>query len=233
MGCCFLLEGVFPTPRLNLGLLCYRQILYHWATWEAQADFIWNKVFLLSYLSAMFLLLVSLLPQHTCACTHTHTHTHTLAVVHLHILLLPFGKPYTCFLPWQILMFPLDLKWNDQSHPIETFSVQYAGLLPCVFIAPCPSLCLSPWTLTCQELCWTGNSLRTWPFKSLLYSPCLACSRFSILGEWFHEFHFPLMKNFTVLPTDLADRDLLSLKFNTLLIILSNDWKCERLRISV
>ena len=41
------------------------------------------------------------------------------------------------------------------------------------------------------------------------------------------------MKNFTVLPTDLADRDLLILKFNTLLIILSNDWKCKHLRISV
>ena len=39
------------------------------------------------------------------------------------------------------------------------------------------------------------------------------------------------MKNFTVLPTDLADRDQLSLKFNTLLIILSNDWKCKHLRI--
>ena len=89
---------------------------------------------------------------HTCTQTHTCTHTRTRARTHTHIgcghlyiLLLPFGKPYTCFLPWKILMFPLELKWNDQSHPFETFSVQYAGLLPCVFIAPCPSPCLSPY----------------------------------------------------------------------------------------
>ena len=81
-----------------------------------------------------------------CAHTHTRAHTHThIGCGHLYILLLPFGKPYTCFLPWKILMFPLELKWNDQSHPFETFSVQYAGLLPCVFIAPCPSPCLSPY----------------------------------------------------------------------------------------
>ena len=74
-----LLGGIFLTERLNVGLLCFRQILYLWATWEAQVDDIWNKVFLLSYLSVMFLL-VNLLPQHT----HTHTHTHIHAHTHIH-----------------------------------------------------------------------------------------------------------------------------------------------------
>ena len=46
-------------------------------------------------------------PAHTCVRAHAHTH---VGCGHLHILLLPFGKTYTCFLPWQILMFPLDLK---------------------------------------------------------------------------------------------------------------------------
>ena len=35
VGCHFLLQGIFPTQGLNLGLLHYRQILYHWATREA------------------------------------------------------------------------------------------------------------------------------------------------------------------------------------------------------
>ena len=29
VGCHFLLQGIFPTQGLNLGLLHYRQILYH------------------------------------------------------------------------------------------------------------------------------------------------------------------------------------------------------------
>ena len=35
MGCHFLLQGIFLTQRSNLGLLHCRQILYHWAIWEA------------------------------------------------------------------------------------------------------------------------------------------------------------------------------------------------------
>ena len=35
-GCHFFLQGIFPTQGLNPGLLLCRQILYHWATWEAQ-----------------------------------------------------------------------------------------------------------------------------------------------------------------------------------------------------
>ena len=36
VGCCALLQGIFPTQGLNLHLLHYRWILYHWATMEAQ-----------------------------------------------------------------------------------------------------------------------------------------------------------------------------------------------------
>ena len=36
MGCHFLLQGIFPTQGLNQSLLHGRQILYNWATWEAQ-----------------------------------------------------------------------------------------------------------------------------------------------------------------------------------------------------
>ena len=39
VGCYFLLPGVFPIQRLNLHLLHCRQILYHWATWEAHQYF--------------------------------------------------------------------------------------------------------------------------------------------------------------------------------------------------
>ena len=35
MGCHFLLQGIFPIRGLNPRLLLDRQILYHWATWEA------------------------------------------------------------------------------------------------------------------------------------------------------------------------------------------------------
>ena len=35
VGCCALLQGIFPTQRLNPGLLHCRQGLYHWATREA------------------------------------------------------------------------------------------------------------------------------------------------------------------------------------------------------
>ena len=35
MGSHSLLQGVFPTQRWNQSLLLGRQILYHWATWEA------------------------------------------------------------------------------------------------------------------------------------------------------------------------------------------------------
>ena len=35
VGCYFLLQGIFLTQRLKLGLLHCRKILYHWATWEA------------------------------------------------------------------------------------------------------------------------------------------------------------------------------------------------------
>ena len=35
VGCHSLLQGIFPTQGLNLGLLHYRQILYHWATKKA------------------------------------------------------------------------------------------------------------------------------------------------------------------------------------------------------
>ena len=34
-GCHFLFQGIFPTQELNPRLLLSRQILYHWATWEA------------------------------------------------------------------------------------------------------------------------------------------------------------------------------------------------------
>ena len=36
VGCHFLLQGIFPTQESNLHLLLARQILYHWATWEAK-----------------------------------------------------------------------------------------------------------------------------------------------------------------------------------------------------
>ena len=36
VACHFLLQGIFPTQGSNLHLLHCRQILYHWATWEAQ-----------------------------------------------------------------------------------------------------------------------------------------------------------------------------------------------------
>ena len=36
VGYHFLLQGIFLTQGLNLYLLLVRQILYHWATWEAQ-----------------------------------------------------------------------------------------------------------------------------------------------------------------------------------------------------
>ena len=35
VGSLFLLQGIFPTQGSNRGLLLGRQILYHWATWEA------------------------------------------------------------------------------------------------------------------------------------------------------------------------------------------------------
>ena len=35
VACHFLLQGIFPTQGSNLCLLLGRQILYHWATWEA------------------------------------------------------------------------------------------------------------------------------------------------------------------------------------------------------
>ena len=37
-GCHFLLQGIFLTQGLNLSLLLCRQILYHWATWEAPRE---------------------------------------------------------------------------------------------------------------------------------------------------------------------------------------------------
>ena len=37
VGCHFLLQGIFLTPGSNLHLLLGRQILYHWATWEARS----------------------------------------------------------------------------------------------------------------------------------------------------------------------------------------------------
>ena len=38
MGCCALFQGIFPTQGLNTCLLHCRQILYHYATWEAHTD---------------------------------------------------------------------------------------------------------------------------------------------------------------------------------------------------
>ena len=38
VGYHFLLQQIFPTQRSNLHLLRGRQILYHWATWEAQSS---------------------------------------------------------------------------------------------------------------------------------------------------------------------------------------------------
>ena len=35
VGCHALLQGIFPTQESNPGLPYCRQILYHWATWEA------------------------------------------------------------------------------------------------------------------------------------------------------------------------------------------------------
>ena len=35
VGCHFLIQGIFPTQGLNLGLLYCRQILHHYATWVA------------------------------------------------------------------------------------------------------------------------------------------------------------------------------------------------------
>ena len=35
MGCPFFLQGIFLSQGLNLPLLLGRQILYYWATWEA------------------------------------------------------------------------------------------------------------------------------------------------------------------------------------------------------
>ena len=45
MCCQFLFQGIFPTQGSNPCLLCFlhcRQILYHWATWEAQEY--WNAL---------------------------------------------------------------------------------------------------------------------------------------------------------------------------------------------
>ena len=39
MGCHFLLQGIFLTQGLNLGILLGRQILYHWATRETHIVF--------------------------------------------------------------------------------------------------------------------------------------------------------------------------------------------------
>ena len=51
--CCFLLQGIFPTQGSNPDLLHCRQILYHWATWEAQkifkTQFLFIKCFLAHY----------------------------------------------------------------------------------------------------------------------------------------------------------------------------------------
>ena len=35
VGCHSVLQGIFPTQGWNLHLLYYRQVLYHWVTWEA------------------------------------------------------------------------------------------------------------------------------------------------------------------------------------------------------
>ena len=39
VSCHFLFQGIFLTQELNLSLLHCRQILYHWATWEAPKGF--------------------------------------------------------------------------------------------------------------------------------------------------------------------------------------------------
>ena len=38
VGCHSLLQGIFPTQGLNLDLLHYRRVLYHWATREARGQ---------------------------------------------------------------------------------------------------------------------------------------------------------------------------------------------------
>ena len=47
VGCLALLQGIFPTQRLNPGLLHYRWLLYHWATGEAPDYCIFLTRFLL------------------------------------------------------------------------------------------------------------------------------------------------------------------------------------------
>ena len=45
VGCHSLLQGIFATQGSNLGLLHCREILYHWATWEApQARLKWKSL---------------------------------------------------------------------------------------------------------------------------------------------------------------------------------------------
>ena len=47
MGCHFLLQGIFLTKGLNLGLLHCRQIFTIWATREAQKNHHWSQINLL------------------------------------------------------------------------------------------------------------------------------------------------------------------------------------------
>ena len=42
VGCHFLLQGIFPTQGANLHHLHRKQILYHWATCEAQCILLWK-----------------------------------------------------------------------------------------------------------------------------------------------------------------------------------------------
>ena len=57
VGCHSLLQGIFPTQGLNSGLLHCRQILYHWATWEALCIYIYksNKILSVYKLSSEYI----------------------------------------------------------------------------------------------------------------------------------------------------------------------------------
>ena len=61
VGCHFLLQRIFLTQGLNLGLLHYRQILYHWATSET-----------------LMFLLIRLITPHIPSCCAEYEYIHNL-----------------------------------------------------------------------------------------------------------------------------------------------------------
>ena len=132
-----LLQGVFLTQGSNLGLLHYRQILYH-LSHQGSLQIALGFSFL--WLSNTPLCACTHIHMHMCIHTHTHTHTHT----HIHSSVQSLSCVRFFATPWTTAC-QASLSFTNSRSLLKLMSMEL--VMPSNHLILCRTLLLLPSTL--------------------------------------------------------------------------------------